>query len=486
MGRAYVITLFAVCAAAVTPGVVAAQETPTERTAAADVIRRMADLERSLALPQLVSRLSGARDSRRDAVIARAKELMDRELLTMADDITRHPETGWKEERSVMILIDYLKAHDFTVETGVAGLATAFVARYAKGTPGPNLGVIVEYDALRGTSRDFHGDQHSAQGPVGLAVAVAIAEFLTSSKTPGTVTVYGTPAEELASPAAKTVMYNAGAFKGADVLIRSHSSTGTQAPGPGFGSCCMNINVMHYVYSGAPAHQLQAWDGRDALMGVIELFNHIDGLRKTVRPEAKIQGIITEGGKASNVVPDRAVAEFWIRYPDPIYLAQVTERVNEAARGAALATGTKVRIETDSSSRNGISVAALNDLAFAYMKKFGATKLTDEPGRPVPFEETGTVATQIPGVGVTSHSSNGGYHTFEMEADALNEVGHHGFLVDAQAMTAVLYHFATDAPYRAAVKREFDGLKALYDDYLTALRGAYPLPTVPDPTGNRP
>ena len=477
------ITVLAALVAAI-PLTAAAQETPTEKTAAADVIRRMGDLERSLAVSQLVTRLTSARDPRRDAVIARATALMDQELLAMADDITRHPETGWKEERSVKILTDYLKAHDFAVEMGVAGLKTAFIARYTKGTPGPNLGVILEYDALRGTSRDFHGDQHSAQGPVGIAAALAVAEFLTASKTPGTVTVYGTPAEELASPAAKTVMYNAGVFKGADVLIRSHSSTGTQAPGPGFGSCCMNINVIHYVFSGAPAHQLQAWDGRDALKGLIELFNNIDGIRMTVRPETKIQGIITEGGKAPNVVPDRTAAEFWIRYPDPVYLAQVTERVNDAAKAAALATGTKVHIDTDSSSRNGISVSALNYLAFAYQKKFGATKVEDEPGRPLPFEETGTVATQIPGVGVTSHSSNGGYHTFEMEADALGDVGHHGFLVDAQTMAAVLYHFATDAPYRAAVKREFDGLKALYDDYLAALRNAYPLPNVAEPTGN--
>src|SRR5438128_5386515 len=187
------------------PAVAAAQETPTERSAAADVIRRMNELERSLALPQLVARLTG-KDARRDAVVARARELMERELLAMADDITRHPEVGHKEARSVKILTDYLKAHDFAVEMGVAGLATAFVARYRNGTPGPNLGVILEYDALRGTTRDFHGDQHSAQGPVGMAAAIAVAEFLTRSKTPGTVMVYGTPAEERASPAAKTVM----------------------------------------------------------------------------------------------------------------------------------------------------------------------------------------------------------------------------------------------------------------------------------------
>src|SRR6266705_6061612 len=104
-----------------------AQETPTERSAAADVIRRMNELERSLALPQLVARLTG-KDPRRDAVVARARELMERELLAMADDITRHPEVGHKEERSLKILTDYLKAHDFAVEMGVTGLATAFVA----------------------------------------------------------------------------------------------------------------------------------------------------------------------------------------------------------------------------------------------------------------------------------------------------------------------------------------------------------------------
>src|SRR5690242_4936277 len=441
-----------------------AQETPTEKTAAADVIRRMNELERSLALPPLVTRLSGARDARRDAVIARAKDLMDRELLAMADDITRHPETGWKEERSVKILTDYLKAHDFTVEAGVAGLATAFVARYAKGTPGPNLGVIVEYDALRGTSRDFHGDQHSAQGPVGLAVAVALSEFLTSSKTPGTVTVYGTPAEEIASPPTKTNMQRAHVFDGADVIVRSHSSPATQHLPAGFGSCCMNIDVIRVTYNGAPAHQLEAWNGRDALTAVIELFNHIDALRKNLRPETRLQGIITEGGKAPNVVPDRAAAEFWLRYPDPVYLDEALALVQDAARAAALATGTKVRIDVDTASRDGISVGALNELAWANLKALGAGKMQPEAGRPVSFEETGSVSTQFPGIGVSAYSSSFANHTFGMEADALTDVGHAGFTVDAQAMAAVLYAFATDAPYRATVQGECKGLQGVLAD----------------------
>src|SRR5256886_15068621 len=110
----------------------------------------MSELERSLALPQLVARLTGARDARRDAVIARAKDLMDRELLAMADDITRHPETGWKEERSVKILTDYLTAHGFDVEPGVAGLHTAFGAHSPKGTPRPDLRALPPGTHLRG------------------------------------------------------------------------------------------------------------------------------------------------------------------------------------------------------------------------------------------------------------------------------------------------------------------------------------------------
>src|SRR5207247_7602923 len=119
-------------------------------------------------------------------------------------------------------------------------------------------------------------DQHSAQGPTGIAAALAVAEFLASSKTPGTVTLYGTPAEEIGSPQVKTIMYQAGVFKGADVLVRSHSSTGTRAPAPGFGSCCMNIDVVHYTFSGAPAHQLQAWEGRRA-----------DGRRRAGQPHRR-------------------------------------------------------------------------------------------------------------------------------------------------------------------------------------------------------
>ena len=469
----------AIISALLLSAVALAQETPTEREAAREVLKKMSDLEKSLDVPAWVSRLSASNPAR-DQVTARAKQLMDSELLAMSDDITRHPEIGFVEKRSTQLLIDYLKRHGFEVTANVANLPTAFVARYKGDTKPPQLGVIVEYDALRGTQRAFHGDQHSAQGPVGLAAAVAMAEFLDRTHTAGSVVVFGTPGEEMMPPVAKTDMFHAGIFKGADIIVRSHAVSSTTRPAPGFGTCCLNIDGVKYTFSGAPSHQMTPWAGRNALEAVIHLFNNIDSVRSSMRPEARVQGVITEGGAAPNVVPDHTAADFYIRYPDAVYLAQVREFVDNAARAAALSTGTKVKIDNYGQMRDGISVATLAEVGFAHAKRLGATHVAEEPGKPQGYEETGSVSSAIPGMGFAVYSSSAPNHTYEMEADALTEVGHQGFVVSAEAMAALLFDFATHAEYRAAVKREFEGIQALFGEYQEALKKVYARPNVPD------
>lgn len=458
----------------------AAQETPTERQAAGDVLTQIHQLDQSLGVNSLITKLT-APDSGRDQVVARVKALWDTELQSMSDWITLHPEIGFTEHQAVAKLTDYLKAHQFDVTVGVAGLPTAFIAKYRNGTPGPNLGIIVEYDALRGTKGPFHGDQHSAQGPVGLAAAVSVSEFLTRTHTPGTVTVYGTPGEEMMPPEAKTVMWKAGVFQGADILVRSHSTIATSRPAPGFGTCCMNIDGVHYTFYGAPAHELTAWNGRNALEAVIKLFDNIDSIRSNLRPETRIQGVITEGGAAPNVVPDKTSADFYIRYPDSVYLAQVTQWVDDAARAAAQATGTKVVIDHYGHDTDGISIASLAELDFAYMKRFGATGIIEQPGKPQGYEETGTVSSQIPGIGVTAKSSNYSNHTYGMLADATTDVGHHGFLIDAETEAAILYDFATHPELRSAVHAEFTRVQELFGEYQKELEKVYPQPQVTGP-----
>jgi amidohydrolase len=458
-----------------------AQETPTERDAARDVLKKMSALEQSLDVPGWVSKLTEGGSPARDQVVARAKTLMDTELLAMADDIATHPEIGFKETRSVQKLTDYLKQHDFDVQMGAGGLDTAFVAKYNKNNGAPTLGIILEYDALRGTKGAFHGDQHSAQGPVGIAAGVAMAEYLARTHAPGSVVFYGTPGEEMMPPNAKTVMHQAHVFDGADIIVRSHAVSQTTRPAPGFGTCCLNIVGAMYTFSGAPSHQMTSWAGRNALEAVIHLFDNIDSVRSSIRPEARIQGIITEGGTAPNVVPDRAVADFYIRYPDEVYLQQVVEFVDNAAKAAALSTGTKVKIDHYGKDLDGIGIATLGEVGFAYMKKYGATNLEQQPGKPQGYEETGSVSRDIPGIGLSAQTSTFPNHTYEMDADNLKEIGHKGFTIDAEAMAAILFDFATHADYRAAVKKEFDGIKALFGEYQQALAKVYVLPKVAEP-----
>src|SRR6516164_368263 len=397
-----------------------AQETDTEKQAARDVLQKMQALEQSLQIPNWVEKLAQTPNPTRNQVVARAKELMDKELLAMADDIATHPEIGFEETRSIQKLTDYLKAHDFDVQIGVGGLKTAFVAKYKRNNGAPTLGVVLEYDALRGTKGAFHGDQHSAQGPVGIAAAVAIAEYLEKAKLPGSVVVFGTPGEEMMPPVAKTDMFQAGVFSGMDIIVRSHSSSATSRPAPGFGTCCLNIDGVKYTFSGAPAHQMTSWNGRNALEAVIHLFNNIDAVRSSMRPEARVQGVITEGGAAPNVVPDRTQADFYIRYPDEVYLKTVREFVDNAARAAALATGTKVKIDHYGKDRDGISTGAISEVGFAHMKRFGATHVAETPAKPQGYEETGSVSSAIPGLGFAAYTSNAANHTYEMEADALS------------------------------------------------------------------
>ena len=129
---------------------------------------------------------------------------------------------------------------------------------------------------------------------------------------------------------------------------------------------------------------------------------------------------------------------------------------------AAMATGTKVKIDHYGHDRDGISLATLEELSFAYMKQFGATGVEPEPGKPKGFEETGSVSSKIPGLGFAAYTSNFANHTYGMEQDALTDVGHQGFVVDAEAMTALLFDFATHADYRDAVKREFTAIQKLF------------------------
>jgi metal-dependent amidase/aminoacylase/carboxypeptidase family protein len=268
-------------------------------------------------------------------------------------------------------------------------------------------------------------------------------------------------------------MYQAGTFRGADILVRSHSASETRRDKAGFGVCCLNINSVKYTFTGRPAHQLTSWNGRNALEAAVQFYSAVDHLRSTWRPDHRVQGVIPEGGIAPNVVPDRAVVDYFIRFPDEVYLEHISRMMDEAAEGAAKMTDTKVDINRYGEDRDGITTGTLQELFFAYARKFGAPNIKDDARNPSGYEETGIVDRVIPGVGVRVQTSSAPNHTYEMEADNFVDIGHHGFMLDARLEAAVLYDFLTQPEFRRKVSDEERVLGGLQEKYLSALRRAY-------------
>jgi len=454
--------------------VVLTQSTDIEREAAGGILRQIDSLEARLKPTENAQRLALRTDAARDRVLARVATVWNSEMQGVSDWIGHHPEVGWHEFQAVDTLTMLLRSYGFQLDTGVAEMPTAFVARWTSpaGATGPTLGLIAEYDALRGTQGDFHGDQHNAQSPVAFAAARALMEHMTQAHVPGRVIIYGTPAEEV-DPPAKGIMWRAGVFKGADILVRSHSSVETRRDRPGFGVCCLNIDAVKYTFTGRPAHQLTAWNGRNALEAAVQFYSAVDHLRSTWRPEHRVQGVIPEGGIAPNVVPDHTVVDYFIRFPDEVYLEHIAHMMDDAAKGAAQMTGTEVAITRYGEYRDGVTVATLEELFFAYAKKLGAPGLEEEKGRPAGYEETGPVSRDIPGVGITVRSSSFSNHTYGMRDDTFADIGHKAFLIDAQIEAAVLFDFLTNAELRAAVREEHKTLAGLQGEYLNALRRVY-------------
>ena len=155
--------------------------------------------------------------------------------------------------------------------------------------------------------------------------------------------------------------------------------------------------------------------------------------------------------------------------------------VDNAAKAAALATGTKVKIDHYGKDRDGIGVATLGEVGLRVHEEVRRHRRHARAGQAAGLRGDRQRVARHPRHRLQRTVVDAPNHTYEMDADNLNEIGHTGFTIDAQAMAALLFDFATRPDYRAAVKKEFDGIKALFGEYQAALKKVYTVPTVPDP-----
>ena len=265
-----------------------------------------------------------------DAVRA-AVDAIGPQLVALSHTLAADPELAYQEHRSAGRCTDLLEQHGLAVERGAYGLPTAFTAR--AGSRGPHLLVCAEYDALPGVG---HACGHNIIAASAVGAGIALARLAQDAGL--RVTVLGTPAEEQGG--GKVDLILAGALEGVDAAMMVHPS-----PYDDHAPISLAIEEWQVEYRGHASHASSAPElGRNALDGVVAGYTALAMLRQHLRPLQQVHGIITDGGAAPNVVPERAAAAYYLRARTVADLVDLRERARAALEGAAVATGTTVEI----------------------------------------------------------------------------------------------------------------------------------------------
>jgi aminobenzoyl-glutamate utilization protein B len=306
------------------------------------------------------------------------------ELIKLNDEIWQNAEVAMEEYRSAASLASYIEKAGFKVERGVAGLPTAFVGTYGSGQP--VIGFLAEYDALPGLSQEAetakkpvkegtpgHGCGHNIFGVASVASAVGVKEMMARHNIPGTLKVFGCPAEETVE--GKVFMARVGVFEGLSLCIQWHPSLENGVSLESSNA----LNQFEVEFFGRTAHAAgDPWQGRSALDG-IELTNiGLNFLREHLEPTARIHYVIVEGGGAPNVVPDYARAWYYVRDIDRQSVEKDYERVLKVIDGAAKMTETTYKIHFKSGVHETLANRAGGEVVYANLLLIGAPAFTEE------------------------------------------------------------------------------------------------------------
>lgn len=293
-------------------------------------------------------------------------------------------ELGYQEVQSSARLKSDLRAAGFTIEEGVAGQPTAFVATFKNGE-GPVVGILAEYDALPGLSQGVspvpqslgghagHGCGHNLFGAASAYAGIAVKEWMQANNIRGELRVYGTPAEEGGS--AKAFMVRDGLFKDVDVALHWHPGNSNSAAQ---GSTKANVSGK-FRFHGVSSHAAGAPDrGRSALDGVEAMNAMVNMMREHVPEDTRIHYVITNGGEAPNVVPNYAESYYYVRHGNPEVVLEVLDRVKKAADGAAMGTGTRVEFEQIGGVYSMMPNGTLMDVMDRSLRRAGTISWTPE------------------------------------------------------------------------------------------------------------
>ena len=436
----------------------------------------------------LCSLIANANESVLNSIERRSDQLTD-----LSDLIWDLAEVGYQETRSSAALKSALEAEGFTIESGVAEIPTAFIASYGSGEP--VIAVMGEFDALPGISqaalpypKPIEG-KHSAQacghhlfGTGSLGAAIATKEWLEQTGTSGTIQFFGTPAEEGGS--GKVYMVRAGLFDNVDTVIHWHPASVNAADSA---STLANRSAK-FTFSGISSHAASAPErGRSALDAVESMNFMVNLLREHVPASTRLHYVITDGGSAPNVVPNKAQSFYYVRHPDESSLRAIWDRVVATAEAAALGTSTTMSYEVIHGNYSVLPNDTLAQVMHKNLSAVGGVHYTEtdlafanEIAKTLPDDallaeraaqikpytsgvrgngstDVGDVSWTVPTVGMSAATwvPGTGAHTWQAVAAGRTPIGHKGMIVAAKSMALTAVDLFKNPALLSAAKDEF-------------------------------
>jgi aminobenzoyl-glutamate utilization protein B len=412
----------------------------------------------------------------------------------IAQEIWELAEVGYMETESSATLQGMLRDAGFEIASGVAGVPTAFVASWGGG--GPVIGILGEYDALPGINQSRsperdpipgkiagHACGHHLFGTGSAAAAIAVKRWLEETGQPGTIRVYGTPAEE--GGAGKVYMVRAGLFDDVDAVLHWHAGSSNDASAT---SSLANKSAK-FRFHGLSAHASSApWRGRSALDGVEAMNAMVNMLREHMEPASRIHYVITAGGSAPNVIPDFAEVYYYVRHPDSEEVRRLFDRVVKAAEGAALGTETRMEYEVIHGIYALLPNEALGRSMHANLSRVGGVEYTPEerrfaevirtslPDDAPPIEsaaqvrpfvvqevgsggstDVGDVSWAVPTAGLNTATWVPGTaaHSWQAVAAGGTSIGNKGMINAAKTLAFTMHDLFTDARLLEAAREEW-------------------------------
>ncbi|MDW7670696.1 MAG: M20 family metallopeptidase [Bacillota bacterium] len=367
-------------------------------------------------------------------------------LMELSHAIHDHPEQAFEEVNAAQQVSAFMEEEGFQVTRNVGGMETAIKAVYDSGKNGPAVVFLAEYDALPEIG---HACGHNVIAATSVGAAAVLSRLV--KETGGRVILMGTPAEEIGG--GKIRLIEAGAFNDIDFALMMHPADESMI---GRGSTACSELVINFY--GQSAHSSRPEKGIDALRPLIQMFNHVNGLLPAVSHRVRINGIITAGGTASNVIVDHACGKFLIRSPRRDEVETILSTLQHLAKGEAGKIGASVELYHDEIYAERYPNKVMEERFRVHMENQGVSMIHADPNEPAGSSDAGNVSMVLPTIhpylAITGKQVNS--HTREFAAASASPRADEMILKGAAALAMVGYELLVDSEFRESVRKEFE------------------------------